>query len=673
VADARSFYITTPIYYVNGKPHIGHAYTTIAADVIARWHRLHAREVRFLTGTDEHGQKVLEKARERGLDPKAHADDMVVHWKAAWDRLDLRYDHFLRTTDASHIAAVKQVLQRLHDEGQIYRHTYTGWYCKADERFWTEKELDAGKCPECGRAVERIEETNWFFRMGRWRDALVAHIEANPGYIRPESRKNEVLGFLRKDLEDLCISRPKTRMAWGIEIPFDHDFVTYVWFDALLNYVSGVGYPDTGSDLWKSYWPADYHLIGKDILTTHAVYWSTMLMALGVPLPKCIYAHGWWTSNDGAKMSKSTGNVVDVNTCIDGFGIDATRYFLLRDIAFGADGGFTFDGFLLRYNADLANDLGNLAHRSLSMSTRWFGGVAPDDGELTAAEHAIRALAGDAFRTWRREIENLQFHKALEAVFSVVGAANKYIDTQAPWALQRDGKTERLKAVMRTCLEVCAFAGALLLPVMPGKAGELLAKLGRTESDVRGWVARLEALPDGAPAPFDGLAGATLTLGDPLFPRLQELPPQVAALFAAAPAAAPARTEKVVAQPAPSAPKKESPVSEPAAVPEQITYDDFAKVKLRVAKILSAEKHPNADKLLVLQVDAGEPTPRQIVAGIANKFAPEALVGRTIIIVANLKPAKLRGVESNGMLLAAGGPEATDLLSVNALPGEIVK
>jgi len=657
----RTFYITTPIYYVNGHPHIGHAYTTIAADTIARWHRLNGRAVRFLTGTDEHGQKVLDKARERGMDPKAHVDDMVRHWKAAWDHMEIRYDHFIRTTDPAHTACVQWVLQRLYDAGLIYQDTYTGWYSKSVERFWTEKDLIDGKCPETGQPVEKITETNYFFKMSAFQDRLVAHLEENPGYIRPESRKNEVLGFLRRPLEDLCISRPKARMGWGIEIPFDTDFVTYVWFDALLNYVSGVSYPDTEHPLWRTFWPVDFHLIGKDILTTHAVYWSTMLMALGVPLPKCMYAHGWWVSQDGSKMSKSLGNVIDINLLADEFGVDATRYFFLREIAFGADGGFTYEGFLTRYNADLANDLGNLAHRSLSMTTKWLGEQAPAYGALGEAEEALQRLAGDTYRAYRDAIEGLQYNRALEALWELVKAGNKYIDTEQPWSLNRDGQTDRLRTVMRTVLEVCAFVGALLVPVMPTKAGELLSKLGQDADDAHEILATLADL-DSGPARFDRLEGAPLALGDPLFPRFRELPPRIAALFGA-------ETEP----PPPPTPKPRPHEPKPPPDSGTITFDEFKKVQLRAGTILAAEPHPNADKLVVMKVDVGEDQPRTIVAGIASRFAPADLPGRKIVVVVNLAPAKLRGVLSEGMLLAAGGREVVDLVTVDAEPGEVVR
>jgi methionyl-tRNA synthetase len=657
----RSFYITTPIYYVNGRPHIGHAYTTIAADAIARWHRLNGRTVRFLTGTDEHGQKVLDKARERGMDPKAHVDDMVRHWKAAWDRMEIRYDHFIRTTDAYHTECVQDVMQRLYDGGFIHQDTYTGWYSKSVERFWTEKDLIDGKCPETGQPVEKITETNYFFKMSAFQDRLVAHLEANPDYIRPASRKNEVLGFLRRRLEDLCISRPKSRMAWGIEIPFDTDFVTYVWFDALLNYVSGVGYPDTDDVLWDTFWPVDFHLIGKDILTTHSVYWSTMLMALDLPLPKCIYAHGWWMSNDGSKMSKSLGNVIDINLLADEFGVDATRYFFLREIAFGADGGFTYDGFLTRYNADLANDLGNLAHRSLSMSTKWLGDQVPAYGEVGEAEDALRELAAATYRAYRDAMEGLQYNKALEALWELVKAGNKYIDTEQPWSLNREGKEERLRTVMRTVQEVCAFVGALLLPVMPAKAEELLGKLGQDHQGALDTLSALAAL-DGSPVPFDRLDGLPLAVGDPLFPRFRELPPRIAELFEA-------ETEP----PPPPTPKPKPHKPKPPPDSATITFEEFGKVQLRAGTILSAEKHPNADKLVVMKVDVGEEQPRTIVAGIATRFAPEDLPGKRIVVVVNLAPAKLRGVLSEGMLLAAGGKEVVDLVTVDADPGEVVR
>jgi len=669
VSDEAHFYVTTPIYYLNGTPHIGHAYTTIAADTIARYQRMRGRKVRFLTGTDEHGQKVLEAARKRGMDPKAHCDDIVQVWKAMMADLDISYDRFIRTTDADHEAVVQGALQKLWDEGWIYRAEYVGWYSPAAERFWTEKDLVDGKCPDTGQPVERITETNYFFKMSAFHDDLVAWIEQNPDCILPASRRNEVLGFLRQPLNDLCISRPKARMSWGIELPFDRDFVTYVWFDALLNYLTGIGYrPDASDDAWKKWWPVDYHLLGKDILTTHAVYWTTMLLALGVDLPKHVYAHGWWTAKGGEKMSKSLGNTIDVALLSKSFGVDATRYFFLREIAFGHDGGFSYDGFLTRYNADLANDLGNLAHRGLSMTERWLDAKVPESVQPGPAELELRELATTTLAVFDREIQALQYDRALDALWGLVKAGNKYVDTEQPWALHKKGDHDRLQTVMRHVLEICFVAGALLTPVMPTKSLELLGRLGANESDAAAWLrASLERrLVDLAALP----TGGAVTLGDPAFPRHREMPEPLASALAAAPEPAPAPQAPAAVPPSEKKPMKTVSPHDPG---ELIEYDDFARVKLRVGKVLSADAHPNADKLIVMQVDVGEEQPRTIVAGIRSRFAPEDLVGRNVVVVANLKPARLRGIESQGMLLAAGGKDVVDLVTVDAAPGDVVR
>ncbi|MCA9568405.1 MAG: methionine--tRNA ligase [Myxococcales bacterium] len=641
-----TFYVTTPIYYVNGDPHIGHAYTTTAADAITRFHRLAGRSAWFLTGTDEHGQKVLEAARARGLEPQAHCDAMVERWKAMMAELGIGYDRFMRTTDPDHVAVVQGALSRLHAAGELYRDTYTGWYSTAAERFWTEKDLVDGKCPDTGQPVVEITETNWFFRMSAYRDRLIAHIEEHPGFIRPASRRNEILGFLRKELGDLCISRPKERMSWGIELPFDPDFVTYVWFDALLNYLTGAGYRADGNFDDSGRWPADFQLLGKDILTTHAVYWSTMLMALGVELPRALFAHGWWTA-DGVKMSKSLGNTIDTLLLKEAFGLDATRYFLLREIAFGADGSFSYEAFLARYNSDLANDFGNLAHRGLSMTAKWLGGEVPPIGELTDLEQRLRRDATVAVREVDLHLGELAFQKALEAVNALVRAGNKYIDDTQPWALAKAGDDARLATVMRHVLEVCNVAAALLAFVMPERCATLLERLGQDDvgaafRDVRE-RARIDELP------LDALReGTPIEVGEPLFPRFREMPGVIAE-----------RLE-------PPAPPR--PASDPT-----ISWEDFAKVALRAGTVVSAEPHPAADRLLVLRVDIGEPRARQIVAGIADRFRPEALVGKQVVVVANLAPADLRGVRSEGMLLAAGGKAVVDLVTVDAEPGEIIR
>lgn len=659
-----AFYVTTPIYYVNGTPHVGHAYTTIAADTLTRWKRLAGEDAYFLTGTDEHGQKVLEAAERRGMTPQAHCDDLVVHWKAMMDRLHVRYDRFLRTTDPDHVGLVRRALAHLHEKGEIYRAEYRGWYLVKDEAFVTDKEREeriaSGELPES--AFRMIEESNWFFRMSKYQERLIAHLRDHPEAIQPEIRRNEVLGFLQKPLGDLCISRPKSRMSWGIELPFDPDFVCYVWFDALLNYVTGAPGFLFGPPPTLGGWPADVQLLGKDILTTHAVYWTTMLMALDLPLPKTLFAHGWWVSQDGQKMSKSLGNVIDVNLLIDTFGVDATRYFLLREIRFGADGQFSYQGFLTRVNADLSNNFGNLGHRSVSMVEKWLGGVVPD---RAAPDAALAAKARETIERHRRAFDALAFKEAFEAVFELVDAGNKHLDATAPWALNKAGKTDELRAVMRDVLEIWALAGVLLSPVLPTKADALAGKLGATIEALAG---RLFA---GAPALSLLEPGARLTLGDPLFPRFDEMPPAVAALFTAPPAAAPP------AVPVAPAPKEKKPVSDtqPAApaAPAFIEFPDFEKVALRVGKVVEAGPHPNADKLLVLKVDLGEERPRTICAGIKSKFTPESLVGRNVVVVANLKPRPMRGITSEGMILAAGGDEVVDLVSVNASPGDRVR
>ncbi len=481
----KKFYITTPIYYVNDVPHIGHAYTTIAADTLARYHRLLGDAVFFLTGTDEHGQKVEKAATERGLTPKAHADSMTVNFQNLWKKLEITNDAFIRTTDKEHVAVVQELLQNLFDKGEIERRTYEGWYCTPDERFWTEKEIAEGKCPDCGRPVERISEDNYFFLMSKYQARLVAHIEQNPNYIRPESRRNEVLGFLRSQtLGDLCISRPKARLSWGIELPFDRAFVTYVWFDALVNYFSATRYlspPAEGSvdaaAREKFWWPADHHLVGKDILTTHSVYWSTMLMALGLPLPGNIFAHGWWTQ-DGRKMSKSLGNVIDPHTIVDAYGADAFRYFVLREVPFGLDGDFSTDTFVTRFNTELANDLGNLLSRVLTMVGKYFDGKVPQAGLEQPADQELRELALSLPARIADDLAALTFTKYLHDTWLLVTRANRYVEENAPWTLARKNDLARLGSVLYNLSESLRFVALHLYPVMPATSQKIWSALG---------------------------------------------------------------------------------------------------------------------------------------------------------------------------------------------------
>ena len=646
------FYITTPIYYVNDKPHLGHAYTTIAADVVTRWHKLKGREAYFLTGTDEHGQKVFEAAQKRGISPQQHVDELCEPFKALWSRLDIEHDDFIRTTEKRHTTVVQDVLQRLFDEGDIYTADYEGWYSTSAERFWTEKDLVDGKCPDTGTKVEWIKEKNYFFRMSKYADQLRQYIDDNPDFLRPASRKNEVLGYLKKEVGDLCISRPKARLPWGIPFPMDPEYVTYVWFDALLNYISAIGFhPDGSTDEFKKWWPASYHLVGKDILTTHSVYWSTMLFAMGHRPAECLYAHGWWTI-EGQKMSKSIGNVVDPHLLIDCYGSDAVRYFLMREILFGADGDFSHLGFMTRYNADLANDLGNLAHRSLSMTSKWLDAKVPPIDTNTEADDALQSVSDIAVRTFEEKIEGMQISTALESLWTLVQAGNKYIDDMEPWKLNREGETARLAGVMRRCLEICRVAAVLLSPVAPNKAQELAQKLGVPRLDVNE-VGSLNQL----------IEGASVNAGEPLFPRMVELPDRIQTALRDS---LPDKADEAEAKADAKKKKQEANVAEEAEeTPNYIQFEDFLKVQLKVGEIVEAEKHPNADRLLALKVEVGEDRPRSIVAGIAAKYDPADLMGKKIVIVANLKPRKLRGVMSEGMLLAASGSELEGLVTVD--------
>jgi methionyl-tRNA synthetase len=624
------FYLTTPIYYVNDVPHIGHAYTTIAADVLARYHRQRGDEVFFLTGTDEHGQKVQQAAAKRGVPPQQHVDELVVRFQALWRRLEISHDDFVRTTQKRHTAIVQKVLQRLKASGDLYEDGYEGWYCLPDERFWANDDVTDGQCPDCGRPVERLSERNYFFRMGRYRDRLIRHINEHPQFIRPESRRNEVLGFLAHPLSDLCISRPKARLPWGVPFPFDDAFVTYVWVDALVNYISipGYGIDDARFAQW---WPADVHLIGKDILTTHAVYWSTLLMALGLELPKTIFAHGWWTV-DGEKMSKSRGNVVDPATVVDEFGVDAFRYFVLREVPFGQDGDFSRDAFVGRYNSDLANNLGNLVSRTLTMIERYAGSAIPAPG----SDNGFQQLVASAAREVHNSLGEFQFHRALQEIWTVVDRANRHIESSAPWNLAKDpAQRARLDAVLYTLAETLRHVARMASPFMPTTARTIFSSLG------------LAHLTHGGPDTWGFLPKGQATTKPPaLFPRNVMVSEKGTT------------SEPITTQPATAL----------------ISIDDFAKIDLRVGKILSAERVPKSSKLLKLQVDLGTET-RQILAGIGTKYEPEVLIGRLVAVVANLQPAKLMGLESQGMILAAGDTEVASLIGFpeSVQPGMKIK
>ena len=633
---SEKFYLTTPIYYVNDKPHIGHAYTTVLGDVLSRFHRSAGDPTFFLTGTDEHGQKVQRAAEKNHMDCKRHCDETVVRFQELWKRLGITNDKFIRTTEEFHKGVVRKVLQDLYDRDLIYRAEYKGWYCVGDERFFTEKDLVDGKCPECGREVSEIVESNYFFRMSRYQDWLIDYIKSHPDFILPAFRANETLGFLRKPLGDLCISRPKARLAWGIELPFDPDYVCYVWFDALINYISGVGYLQDDARFAK-WWPASCHLIGKDILTTHSVYWPTMLKAIGLPMPKTIFAHGWWLTGK-TKMSKSLGNVINPMDMIDRCGVDAFRYFLMAEMSPGMDASFTEEAFVARYNTDLANDLGNLVSRVLKMALRNCGGMIPAPHEFTAEDRELLTACDEALAGMEEAFREMRLDAGIDGVMKVVRLGNRYFEAQAPWTLAKKGETERLETVIYTAAEALRRVAVLLDPVMPGKMAELRRMLG-VVADAPADIASLHNHDN-------VLSGAKVEDCGGLFMRIVD--DKAAAPVCAAPKAAP---------------KAETPVN--VVTPEElIDIQEFGRVKLKTAKVLAAEKVEGADKLLKLEIEVGSET-RQLVAGVAKFYTPEEMKGRTIVIVANLKPAVIRGVASQGMLLAAKTGKTLRLVTVD--------
>jgi methionyl-tRNA synthetase len=637
------FYVTTPIYYVNDRPHIGHAYTTILADVLARYHRLLNIPTWFLTGSDEHGQKVQQAADKGGVTPQEHADRTVVRFQELWKKLEITHDDFIRTTEARHKTVVQQMFQTLYDKGEIYRAEYDGWYCVPCERFFMEKDLVEGCCPDCKRPVDRIRESNYFLRMSKYQDWLIQYIQDHPKFIQPDFRRNETLGFLRKKLNDLCVSRPKSRLNWGIELPFDKDFVAYVWFDALTNYISAVGYLADDAK-FRKWWPASYHLIGKDILTTHTVYWPIMLKALGVPLPESVFAHGWWLVGD-SKMSKSVGNVINPMEFVDKFGVDPFRYFLMAEMVLGQDASFTEEAFVRRYNADLANDLGNLLSRLLKMIGTYADGLLPAPGAEGADEVQLRTMACEAAGTMESTINNMRLDLGLAAVANVVREANRYLERKQPWTQAKQADKEPLNTTLYYGAETLRIVSGLLYPVMPGKMTELRQALG-----LGGEAPEIQTLKQwGVLKP-----GSQVGVVQSLFPRIMPAEKQ---------------GEPAPAQPVPATPASPAPVGVVLA-----EYADFQKLQFRTARILEAERVEGADKLLKLQIDVGGER-RQIVAGVAQHYDPAVLPGKTIVVVANLKPAKIRGVESNGMLLAASVGKELKLITVDGeLPsGAVVK
>jgi len=657
----KPFYITTPIYYVNDRPHIGTAYSTIAADVIARYQKLRGRPTRFLTGLDEHGLKLERRAQEEGMTPQAFVDSMAPPFREAWQQLRCEHDDFIRTTEPRHEQRAQELWRRVKATGDIYLGHYEDWYCVGCEVFYTEKDLLPGNiCPQHKKPVERVKEQSYFFKLSAYTDKLLAFYEANPTFVQPQGRFNEVKSFVREGLRDISVSR--TSFKWGIPVPDDDAHVMYVWFDALANYITALGGPAApgAADLFDQFWPPQgdaIHLVGKDILRFHAVYWPAFLLSAGIAPPTQIWAHGWLTVN-GEKMSKSLGNFIPPGPLVDAFGADVLRYYLLRDVALGQDGDFSHKNLLARYNGELANGLGNLLNRVLtSIVKKNLDGRVPDP--TIGAEQPLDAdLAATALRCSveaAKHMEDLAPHKALEATFELCAAANKYVDQTAPWALVKSGDNARLARVIYQVLEAIRWLGVMIWPVMPTKSDALMAQLGlppvASTIDHDTW-----------PQAWGALKPATRTApGAPLFPRFDDK--QEAEIMA--------RLGVTMNEAKPSDPK---PVETTPSTDAGITYDDFAKVALRVAVVLSAERVPKSDKLLRLMVDAGEAAPRQILAGIGKHYEPEAMVGQRVVIVANLAPRKMMGLESHGMVLAAGdGTLLKTLAAPDVPPGSPVK
>ncbi|EPB8179620.1 methionine--tRNA ligase [Clostridium perfringens] len=636
----KPYYITTPIYYPSTNLHIGNTYTTVAADAIARFKRLTGHEVMFLTGTDEHGQKIERIANEKGITPKEHVDEIVAGIKDLWKMMNISYDKFIRTTDDYHVKAVQEIFKKLYDQGDIYKDSYEGLYCTPCESFWTETQLVNGNCPDCGRPVEKAKEEAYFFKMSKYADRLIQYIEEHPDFIQPESRKNEMLNnFLRPGLQDLCVSR--TSFTWGIPVSFDEKHVIYVWIDALSNYITALGYGQENQELYKKFWPADVHLIGKDILRFHTIYWPIMLMALGLELPKQVFGHGWLLV-DGGKMSKSKGNVVDPVVLVNMFGADAVRYYLLREIPFGSDGLFNNEIFIKKVNTDLANDLGNLLSRTIAMVYKYFDGVIQAPTCKEDIDDELINLALSTPGKVEASIDALKIPEALESIWTLISRANKYIDETTPWILAKDEeKKERLGTVLYNLLETLRFVSVMISPFLTETSTKINAQLN---TKVTTW----ESLKE-----FNGtVAGDKVVKGDVIFPRI-DVEEKLAELEAL--------------KPAPVKPANEELVKNP--IKEEITIDDFDKIDLRVVKVLECEPVKKAKKLLKLKVDLGGEE-RQVISGIAQYYKPEELVGKYVVLVANLKPVKLRGELSQGMILAAAPSDDSELLLVN--PGEML-
>ncbi len=648
----KTFYITTPIYYPSDKLHIGHAYTTVAADAMARFKRLTGYDVMFLTGTDEHGQKIERLAREKGVTPKEYVDNIVAGIKELWKLMDISYDDFIRTTEERHEKVVQKIFKKLYDQGDIYKGEYQGWYCTPCESFWTERQLVDGKCPDCGRKVELVKEEAYFFKLSKYQQQLIEYIEAHDEFIQPPSRKNEMLNnFLRPGLEDLCVSR--TSFRWGIPVPFDDKHVVYVWIDALSNYITALGYMTDNDEKYRKYWPADVHLVGKEIVRFHTIIWPIMLMALGEPLPKQVFGHGWLVL-EGGKMSKSKGNVVDPVVLVERYGVDAIRYFLLREVPFGADGVFSNEALINRINSDLVNDLGNLVNRTIAMVDRYFDGLIPQPGELDDIDAELRQLAVSTPSRVEELMNRFEYSNALAEIWKLIGRANKYIDETTPWVLAKDpGKRHRLGTVLYNLSECLRIISVLISPFMTRTPQKICQQLGIKDESLVTWDSLAE---------FGKLPPRTrVQRGEVIFPRLdvekelkelEEIQQRAKQASQNDAATHTATKEAVQAATGAGHQELEGSCQQKEQGGGQITIDDFAKLDIRVAKVVSAEAVEKSNKLLKLMLEVGGET-RQVVSGIAKYYAPEQLVGKKVILLANLKPAKLMGIVSEGMILAA--------------------